>query len=85
MKCGEDPEEILKLSNSQKIKDQLIKNTERCAKNNIFGVPTFEIDTHLFWGSDQMPLIEKYLDGKLDLKIDDVNEFLSRPTSASRS
>ena len=83
-KCGEDPGKILKFSNDPKVKNQLRENTENCAKNNIFGVPTFEIGSHLFWGADQIPLIESYLDGKLDLKLDEIDEFLSRPSSASR-
>ena len=85
VKCGEDPENILELSNDQEVKNQLRENTETCAKNNVFGVPTFKIDSHLFWGADQIPIIENYLDEKLDLKVERVNEFLSRPSSSSRS
>ena len=84
-KCGENPEEILKLSQDQKIKNKFKEDNEYYAKNSIFGVPTFQIDSHIFWGADQIPIIEKYLNGQLDLKEEVVKEFLSRPSSASRT
>ncbi len=37
------------------IKQQLIDTTDAAADAGIFGVPTFALDGHLFWGNDRIP------------------------------
>lgn len=36
------------------IKQALIDTTERTADSGVFGVPTFQLDGHLFWGNDRI-------------------------------
>ena len=43
------------------VKQQLIANTERAVKRGVYGVPTFDIDGQLFWGSDTLLLMNAWL------------------------
>jgi 2-hydroxychromene-2-carboxylate isomerase len=47
----------------ERAKQLLRANTERAAQRGVFGVPTFEVDGHLFWGFDSLPMLRAYLDG----------------------
>ena len=47
----------------ERAKQLLRANTERAAQRGVFGVPTFEVDGHLFWGLDSLPMLRAYLDG----------------------
>lgn len=37
------------------IKQQLVDLTNAAADSGVFGVPTFALDGHLFWGNDRIP------------------------------
>lgn len=41
--------------NDAAIKQQLIDTTDAAADAGVFGVPTFALDGHLFWGNDRIP------------------------------
>lgn len=43
------------------VKQQLLDNTQRALQCGIYGVPTFEIDGQLFWGSDTLALMNAWL------------------------
>ncbi len=43
------------------VKQQLTANTERAVRRGVYGVPTFEIDGQLFWGSDTLALMNAWL------------------------
>lgn len=43
------------------VKQQLIANTERALQRGVYGVPTFDIDGELFWGSDTLSLMNAWL------------------------
>lgn len=43
------------------VKQQLIANTGRAVKRGVYGVPTFDIDGQLFWGSDTLALMNAWL------------------------
>ncbi|WP_408597135.1 2-hydroxychromene-2-carboxylate isomerase [Limnohabitans sp.] len=45
------------------VKDQLKAHTEAAMAHGVFGVPTFEVDGHVFWGLDALPMLRAYLDG----------------------
>jgi 2-hydroxychromene-2-carboxylate isomerase len=45
------------------VKDQLKAHTDAAIAFGVFGVPTFEVDGHLFWGLDALPMLRAYLDG----------------------
>jgi 2-hydroxychromene-2-carboxylate isomerase len=38
-------------------------NTDEAAARGVFGVPAFEVDGHLFWGLDSLPMLRACLDG----------------------
>lgn len=38
-------------------------NTDAAAAAGIFGVPAFEVDGHVFWGLDSLPMLRAYLAG----------------------
>ncbi|MEM7294448.1 MAG: 2-hydroxychromene-2-carboxylate isomerase [Pseudomonadota bacterium] len=43
------------------VKQQLIDQTQRAIEKGIFGVPSFVIDEHIFWGFDAIDFINDYL------------------------
>ena len=45
------------------VKDELKANTDAAIAAGIFGVPTFGVDGHLFWGLDALPMLRAYLEG----------------------
>ena len=47
---------------SPQIKGQLAQETERAARQGIFGVPTIVVNQRVFWGCDSIPWILDYLD-----------------------
>ena len=58
------PVEWLADTQQPRIKQALIDNTARAKAANVFGVPTFVVDTrHLFWGQDRLDLVGKALAG----------------------
>jgi len=44
-------------------KSELKANTDEAIAQGVFGVPTFAVDDHLFWGLDALPMLRAYLDG----------------------
>ncbi|ETV98960.1 hypothetical protein H310_08439 [Aphanomyces invadans] len=44
------------------IKQALIQNTTDAAAAGVFGVPTVEVDGHVFWGCDHIDWLHDYLD-----------------------
>lgn len=47
---------------SDQVKAMLKAHTDEAIAKGIFGVPTFEVDGHLFWGLDALPMLRAYLD-----------------------
>ncbi len=45
------------------VKAELKANTDAAVAKGIFGVPTMEIDSQLFWGLDALPMLRAYLLG----------------------
>lgn len=43
------------------VKSALRESTERAVEKGVFGVPTFGIDEHLFWGNDSVDFAAAYL------------------------
>jgi 2-hydroxychromene-2-carboxylate isomerase len=43
-------------------KARLRANTEAAVKAGLFGVPTLQIGSELFWGADALPMAQAYLD-----------------------
>lgn len=45
----------------QDVKDELRTNTDRATELGVFGVPTFTVDGHIFWGVDGFDFLLDYL------------------------
>jgi 2-hydroxychromene-2-carboxylate isomerase len=43
------------------VKNALRENTEEAVQRGVFGVPSFCIDQHVFWGSDAVDFAAAYL------------------------
>lgn len=52
--CGLDPTWAAARLDDPAIKEALIKRTDDAADVGVFGVPTFALDGHLFWGNDRI-------------------------------
>ena len=49
------------LISSLAFKSELKANGERALEHGVFGVPTFVVDGHLFWGTDSTGLLHDYI------------------------
>lgn len=47
----------------QEVRNQLITNTSEAIANKVFGVPSFAVNEHVFWGFDSLPMVRQYLGG----------------------
>lgn len=65
------------------IKVQLAADTEQAIQQGVFGVPTFQVGTELFWGADRVHSLLRYMQGA---RIDEaaLAAILARPASAQR-
>jgi len=61
---GLDGRALLKQAQSPEIKMMLRRQTDDAVSRGVFGVPTMEVDTHLFWGYDDFPFLDLFLAGK---------------------
>jgi 2-hydroxychromene-2-carboxylate isomerase len=52
---------ILELIESQPVKDQLIKNTQRSVERGTFGSPTFYVGDEIFFGKDRLRDVEELI------------------------
>lgn len=48
---------------SEEVKQELRANTDRARQAGVFGVPAWEVDGHVFWGLDALPMLRSYLQG----------------------
>lgn len=81
---GWDAQGLIKEAESSRIKELLRKRTELAARSGIFGVPTMLVDRRLFWGFDDFPHLEAYLDGQASLPEDDIDAWSKVSPSAYR-
>ena len=49
---------------SAAVKAQLQAHTQQAIEQEVFGVPTFQVDDKLFWGLDALPMLRDYLAGE---------------------
>ena len=54
-------DDLAAATGAQEVKDRLRANVEEASGNGIFGVPTFHIDGHNFWGVDATPMMLDYV------------------------
>ena len=54
-------EEIKKIADSTEINDQYEKNSNDAINQDIFGAPTFVLNSEIFWGQDRLEYLEDAL------------------------
>ena len=59
--CGLDGQALVAQTSEQRIKDQLRANTEEAIKRGAYGSPTMFVGDALYFGNDQLPLLEQRL------------------------
>ena len=59
--CGLDGQALVSQTAEQHIKDQLRANTEEAIKRGAYGSPTMFVGESLYFGNDQLPLVEQAL------------------------
>lgn len=62
--AGLDGERLIASAREPLAKRSLRSETERAVDRGVFGVPTMLVEDELFWGLDQLPYLELFLDGK---------------------
>ncbi len=61
--AGFDSAILFELIQTQPVKDELIRNTERSVARGTFGSPTFYVDEEIFFGKDRLRDVEEMLGG----------------------
>lgn len=79
-----DSAALLQAINEPATKNSLIDSTQNALNRDVFGVPTFIIEDELFWGNDQLPHIELFLQGKDPLNRESVEKMLARHRGIDR-
>lgn len=64
--CGVDGAALLGSSTEQPIKDQLRSNTEEAISRGAYGSPTMLLGDALYFGNDQLPLVQAALSSEGD-------------------
>lgn len=67
------------------VKLRLREETEAATARGVFGVPTMIVGDELFWGLDQLPWLELYLEGRDPLPTDVLERSRYQGPSAWRS
>lgn len=67
-----------------RIKRRLQDASHEAKELGVFGVPTMIVDDELFWGTDSLPHLERYLLGEDPVRPDDVEAWLVVPATAQR-
>ena len=81
---GLDSKAMLQAIGTAEVKQLLIDSTNQGINRDLFGVPTFIIDDELFWGNDQLPHIELFLQDRDPLDRERVEQMLDRHRGIDR-
>lgn len=82
---GFDGAQLRKKSSLKTTKERLIQNTQAAIDIGIFGVPTFEVDGEIYWGSDRLDfVVDASLGNPIKLDQAVLEKILARPSSAGR-
>jgi 2-hydroxychromene-2-carboxylate isomerase len=66
------------------VKTQLREHTDEAIARGVFGVPTFVVDDHLFWGVDATEMLLDYLDNPRLFDSDEMRRIAYLPVAAAR-
>jgi len=72
------------LAMGEGVKTQLRQNTDEAIRLGVFGVPTFVVDDHLFWGIDATEMLLDYLDDPQLFDSDEMKRLAYLPVAAAR-
>ena len=61
--AGLDGAALIAQASQPDCKAQLRKQTEQAIADGVFGVPTMMVSTELFWGYDDLPFLQRFIDG----------------------
>jgi 2-hydroxychromene-2-carboxylate isomerase len=59
IESGLDADAILRLTQAQDVKDELLANTQRSVERGTFGSPTFFVDDAIYFGKDRLREVEE--------------------------
>jgi 2-hydroxychromene-2-carboxylate isomerase len=62
--AGLDGAALIAQASQPECKAQLRKQTDQAIAEGVFGVPTMAIGTELFWGYDDLPFLQRFLDAE---------------------
>ena len=62
--AGLDGAALIVQASQSECKAQLRKQTDQAIAEGVFGVPTMAVGTELFWGYDDLPFLQRFLEGK---------------------
>lgn len=80
-------ESLEAVANEQRVKDQLRLNTEKAAKEQVFGVPSFVTQTDkpmVFWGLDAFDMLLDYLKDPTFFNTDEMKRISNLPEGVQR-
>ena len=66
------------------IKQRLRDASQQAIEVGVFGVPTMVVEGELFWGTDSLAHLERFLAGKDPVRPEDVESWLAVPGTAQR-
>jgi 2-hydroxychromene-2-carboxylate isomerase len=61
-RLGIAAEPLLAVNDDPAIKQRLTELVDRAIGQGVFGVPTFQVGSELFWGTDHLPQLERWIE-----------------------
>jgi 2-hydroxychromene-2-carboxylate isomerase len=83
--AGLDGAALIAQASESECKARLRKQTDQAIAEGVFGVPTMAVGTELFWGYDDLPFLQRFIDGKDPTGIGSWASAASLKSSATRS
>jgi 2-hydroxychromene-2-carboxylate isomerase len=56
---GLDADRLIARTQEQRVKDELVANTQRACERGAFGIPTFFVGSEMFFGKDRLRDVEE--------------------------
>ncbi|MCA9640304.1 MAG: 2-hydroxychromene-2-carboxylate isomerase [Myxococcales bacterium] len=82
--AGLNAAELMERARSPEAKQELRNNSEEALERSVFGVPTMFLGESMYWGFDQLDLVDAELSGEPPLRLEELVERLPKGASASR-
>lgn len=82
--AGLDGRALVAAANDDSVKALLRRETDDAIERGVFGVPTLTVDGELFWGLDQLPYLELFLQGRDPLAGVDFADIVPKGAAARR-